>query len=172
MSVGVDSYGSATEVAAITPRYTTAGSFTTTTRPTLAQVETWIDNASATLNVMLAKAGFHTPIVQTTAKVACAQVVVEIVTDLVHASNSAGRFYTDRALERGIAPMKVLRQEMADWVESMAPGLERLGAARDQSILEGVLCHSMSEDGVEMEPIFQRDGFGNSFSDINAGGAE
>jgi hypothetical protein len=170
MTVGTNSYGTAADVAAMTARYTSSGAFVDgTTRPTLTQVETWIDNASATLNVMLAKAGFSIPIIQTSAKAACAQIVVETVAELVHYANSAGRFYTERALERGVAPMRVLRQEMADWVESMAPGLEALGATRTQSFLEGILFKEFDGQGDSVEPIFQRNGFGNDFDDIGAG---
>jgi hypothetical protein len=141
MTISTRSYGSVAEVAALTWRYTTAGSFydtstgppaTTATKPTLTQIEKWIDNASATLNVMLSNAGFAIPITQADAKSACGQVVVEVVADLVHASNNAGRFYTDRALASGVSPMKVLRREMQEWVDSMKPGLAQLGVAQTQ----------------------------------------
>jgi hypothetical protein len=167
MSLAANSYGSVVEVAALAPRYTAAGTFSASTRPTLAQVEKWIDNASATLNVMLAGAGFAVPITDADAAAACGQIVVEVVTDLCHAANSAGRFYTERALERGVSPMKVLRQDMADWVENNAAGLENLGATRTTSLLGGLLYRDTDNSGNPTSPIFQREGFGNVFEDFD-----
>jgi hypothetical protein len=178
MEIGTNSYGTVAEVAALTSRYTTSGEYkdaavgppaVTATRPTLAQVEKWIDNCSATLNVILAREGFAIPIVQADAKAACAQIVVEATVDLCHAANSAGRFYTERALERGVAPMKVIRQEMADWVEDNAAGLENLGATRTTSLLGGLAYRDSDDNGDETFPIFQRDGFHNTFTDWDGG---
>ena len=165
MAIGANSYGSVDEVEAMTGRYLRDHAYDSSTRPTLKQVETFIDNASATLNVMLAKAGFVIPISQASAKAACGQLVVEVVVDLCHAANSTGRFFTERALERGIAPMVVLRREMADWVAEMAPGLELLGAARSYSQMDGIAFRDTDNSGAETSPIFSRKGFGNSFDD-------
>jgi hypothetical protein len=151
-------------VAALVPNtYLSGSTFTATTRPTLTQVERWIDTASATLNSLLAKAGFRIPISQADAKMSCDQIIAEIVTELCHAKNNTGRFFTDRALERGVAPMKVLRQEMADWVEANAVGLANLGATRLIPDAGQVAFRDTDESGDEIHPIFQRDGFGNSF---------
>ena len=165
MTLNANSYGTVAEVQALTGRYLASGAYTTGTRPTLAQVETFIDNASATLNVMLAKAGFAIPITQATAKAACGEIVVEVVVDMCHAANSTGRFFTQKALDRGIAPMKALRQEMAEWVEMQAPGLEQLGATRTYSLLDGIGFRDTDEAGDETFPIFQRKGFGATWTD-------
>ena len=58
MGIGANSYGTVANVAALTRRYTTAGSYGATTNPTETTVEGWIDQVSATLNVVLAAAGF------------------------------------------------------------------------------------------------------------------
>ena len=163
MAIGANSYGSVAEVAAMTARYLIGGTFTTATRPTLAQVEKFIDNASSTLNVMLAKAGFSIPITQADAKAACAEIVIECVVDMCHAANSTGRFFTDRALERGLNPMKAIREDIASWVEAQAPGLEALGASRSTSQLDGIAFRGTDDAGNEVFPIFQRDGFSNVF---------
>lgn len=165
MAIGANSYGSVAEVAALTSRYLVGGTYTTATRPTLAQVEKFIDNASATLNVMLAQAGFAIPITQVDAKAACSEIVVEVVVDLCHAANSTGRFFTDRALERGINPMKAIRDDMAAWVEAQAPGIEALGASRNTSQLGGIAYRDTDESGNGTFPIFQRNGFNNKFTD-------
>ena len=153
----------------MTARYLIGGTFTTATRPTLAQVEKFIDNASSTLNVMLAKAGFSIPIVQADAKAACAEIVIECVVDMCHAANSTGRFFTERALERGMNPMKAIREDIASWVEAQAPGLEALGASRSISQLDGIAFRGTDDAGNEIFPIFQRDGFSNRFDDWSGG---
>lgn len=168
MAIGANSYGTVAEVAALTSRYTAMGSYTIETRPTLAQVEKFIDQMSAILNVALAKAGFSIPITQADAKAACGQIVVETSVDLCHAANSTGRFFTDRALERGISPSKVLRQDINDWVEDNAAGLEILGAHRTYSVLSGIAYRSTDNNDNPTSPIFQRDDFNNSFDDLDS----
>ena len=165
MTVGANSYGTVANVAALTRRYTSSGSYSTTTNPATATVEGWIDSVSATLNVVLAGAGFSIPITQTDAAAACAAIVVEAVADLCHAANSAGRFYTERALDRGMSPMRTIRQDMTEWVEDQADGLELLGATRTRASTAGILYRDTDEGGDETFPIFQRDGFHNTFTD-------
>jgi len=165
MAISTNSYGSVEEVAALARRYTDNGSFATTTNPSLTQVEQFIDRTSSTINVILAGSGFQIPITQTDAKAAIAAIVIEAVVDLCHAANSAGRFFTERALERGIAPMKVIRQEMADWVADNAAGLAAMGAARVTPDAGQVAFRDTDESGDEIHPIFQRDAYGNSFKD-------
>lgn len=169
MAIGANSYGSVAEVQALTGRYLIAGAYTTASRPTLAQVENFIDKASATLNVMLAREGFAIPITQTDAKAACGQIVVEVAVDLCHAANSTGRFFTDRALERGVSPMQTLRAEMGAWVEENAAGLELLGATRTYSALDGIAFRDSDNSGDATAPIFQREAFGNVFTDWDNG---
>lgn len=165
MAVGANSYGTVAAVAALVRRYTSNGSFTTTTNPALATVEGWIDTVSATLNVALAGAGFTIPVTQDDAKAALASIVVEAVADLCHAANSAGRFYTERALERGVSPMKVIRQEMMQWVEDQAAGLVALGAARTTPDAGTVAFRDTDESGDAIAPLFQREAYGNTVKD-------
>jgi hypothetical protein len=170
MTIGANSYGSTAGVAALTPRYvdTTTKLFTTTTRPTLATVESWIDSASATLNVALAAQGFAIPVTQADAKLSLDAIVNECISDLSHASNSSGRFFTDRALASGVSPMRSVRKELQEWVEANAAGLESLGAARSRSLLAGILVRDTDETGRDVEPIFQRGNFGNEFDSMHA----
>lgn len=165
MTVGANSYGTAAGVAAFTNRWTASGSYTTSTRPTLAQVEAWIDQVSATLNVALAGAGFSIPVTNADAKLSLIAVVEAAVADLCHAANSSGRFFTDRALERGVSPIRTIRQEMSMWVEEQADGLEMLGATRTRNAMASILYRDSDESGDSTFPIFQRKGFSNSFTD-------
>jgi hypothetical protein len=167
MAPSARSYGTAAQVAALARRLAnaTTGAFDANTNPTLATVESWIDTVSATLNVSLAGVGFSIPIAQEDAKAALASIVVEAVADLAMFANNGGRFFTDQALARGVSPMKVIRSEMAQWVEDQADGLELLGANRTRSSSAGVLSRDSDESGNPTAPIFQRTGFGNDFRD-------
>lgn len=159
MTVGANSYGTAAGVAAYVSRYASSGTFNTTTRPTLTQVEGWIDQVSAILNVALAKEGFAIPVTNADAVSSLKSITEPAVADLCHYANSAGRFFTDRALERGVSPMMTIRAEMGDWVAAMAAGLELLGADRTHETASGILYDD------EAFPIFQREAFSNEFTD-------
>lgn len=169
MTVGARSYGTAADVAALTHAYiNVSGAYDATTIPTLAQVEGWIDQVSGVMNTALAGQGFAVPVTQADAVLAIKSFVVEAVTDLAHAANSAGRYFTDAALQRGVSPMASIRKEILSWVESFAEGLESLGAARTGETGGGeVLFRANDEGGNEITPIFQRKGFGNSFDNWN-----
>jgi hypothetical protein len=151
MAINGNSYGSAAQVAALSRRFTNNGVYDGTTNPTLSTVEGWIDQISATLNVSLAAGGFAIPITQADCVSALSAVVVEAVAELCRYANSTGRFYTERALENGIAPMKVIRNEMRGWVEDQTQGFIALGAEHiaedksEQSLTAGVIGWSFAE---------------------------
>ena len=160
MAPSTRSYGTAAMVAALSRRYTNAGTYDSTTNPTITQVETWIDQMSGTVNILLAENGFVIPVAQADAVLALQAVVVEAVSDLCRAANSAGRFFTDRALERGVAPMKIIRQEMADWIGEHAEGFEAIGAGRNVATSGGIGSRDGNDEGGEVFPLFGRDAFG------------
>ncbi|MEA1998245.1 MAG: hypothetical protein U9N61_02815 [Euryarchaeota archaeon] len=166
MAVGSNSYSTAAKVADEVPRYTDADTreFTTGTRPSLTQVESYINRVSGVVNLYLAKEDFAIPLTQSDAVLACEAVVIESVIDMCHAANSAGRFYQDKHL-RGKSPLRVLRKELSDWVTANAAGFERLGAARTTSNAEQIGYRSEDESDDDTFPIFQRKGFGNQFTD-------
>jgi len=166
MTTGANSYGSAADVAALTSLYTISGAYTTATIPTLANVEAWIDQVSAIMNSALAAQGFVIPVTQADAVLAIKSFVIEAVTDLSHAANSAGRYYTDTALQRGDSPMSGVRRGILSWVEMFASGLGELGAARSGETSMGDIGFRDTDNrGNATAPIFQRDAFGNTFQD-------
>ena len=167
MPVNPNSYGTVTEVAALTRRYTNAGAYDITTNPALSTVEGWIDRVSATLDVLLAESGFAIPVTQATAKSSLAGIVVEAVADLCHAANTAGRFFTERMLERGKSPMQIIRKEMADWVQDHATGLEAVGVPRGGGAADSgrILFRDGDEGGQQVAPLFQRKGYGETSRD-------
>lgn len=131
MTLSANSYGSVVMVAAMTPRYASNGEFNLLTRPTYSQIETWIDQTSALVNVILAEEGFTIPVTQTDAKSMLAGLVVSACADRAEYANRAGRFWTETAVDRGISMEKVLREEISAWISSHAAGLEALGAERE-----------------------------------------
>lgn len=164
MTVGANSYGTAADVSALTELYCISGSYTTATVPTLAQVESWIDQISAIVNAALAGQGFVVPVTQADAILAIKSYVIGAASDLAHAANMAGRFFTDTALQRGITPMSAIRKEILEWVETFADGLAALGASRSSTTGAGEISfRDADEGGDEIFPIFQRDAFGNTF---------
>lgn len=163
MAVSARSYGTAAGVAAYVGVYTSAGAFTTTTLPTLANVEGWIDQISALLNTALAKRGFNVPLTQADAVLAAKSLVEQLVSDLVQAANSSGRFFSEKFLERGVSNWAVIRNDISNWVEEYAAGLEELGETRGAPGATDIGFRDSDETGTATNPIFQRKGFGNSF---------
>lgn len=129
MSIAINSYGSVDEVAALTKRYTTAGAYTATTNPTLTMVEKFIDRLSARLNVLMANAGFVTPVTQADAKLVLDDFVSTEVVDYVAWCNSSGRFMNTKRL-RGKTPAMVVDAEAQEFIDANADGFEALGVVR------------------------------------------
>lgn len=133
MGVKPTSYGTVAGVEALERRYTDEGSFTNSTKPTLAQVEGWIDLVSASLNVLLAQHGFDVPVRQADARLALGQFVLAEVSDLVEASYGSGRFFSEEAQELG-SPIAIIQKEAAAFLSEHAQGLEDLGATRHRDL--------------------------------------
>lgn len=126
-------YGNPAGVAALARVHTDNGSFTDPdaytagTNPTLTQVEDWLDEVSVLADLALASEGFTVPVIQITAIKALDIMVNALVSDLVHAANSSGRFFTDRLLETGKSPMAIINADIQDWVIKKTDGLVAMG---------------------------------------------
>jgi hypothetical protein len=155
--VGARSYGTAVKVAALTGRWTNAGVYDATTNPTLTTVESWIDDISSMMNVVLKGAGFTIPVTQEDAKAAIGMLVVGQVAELCNAAHSTGKFYSEKALERG--EYSIIRAEIDSWVKANADGLELLGAERGRASTAGVLFRDTDASGNAVTPLFKRGGF-------------
>jgi len=160
------SYGSIEEIEALVPYYATdSGKFGTTTRPTLAAVEKFVDRVSAVLNVLLAKAGFSIPVEQADARLAIDEFVVTWAQMYCHSANRAGPFSPERREVRQELSFRQLMEEAMAFVEGNALGLERLGATRTHKRGEGLYAGGISisnKDDFEQNtdrviPAFTRD---------------
>jgi len=165
MAIGANSYGTVAEVAAITPQYTSGGSYGASTRPTETQVEKFIDRVSGILNVVLAGEGFGVPVTQADAKLALDEFVVEQAALLCHAANRAGIYAPGSEELGGRSPFAAIREEAAEFVRENAAGLERLGATRSRHASYGLACRTEDDAGETIEPTFQREMMGNVIVD-------
>jgi hypothetical protein len=170
-SIASDSYGTVEGVAALARTWTTSDTFLDAdvyqdgTNPSLTTVVNWIDQVSAILNLALAKYGFTVPITTTRGVLAASSVIEQIVADLAAYANSKGRFMTDKYSKSGISIWRAIREDLDAWVLEYAPGLEQDGAARSASNMDEIGFRSTDNSGDPTFPIFQRDGFGNAFTD-------
>jgi len=134
-------YGTASGVAALARVWTNNGAFfdddvyTTATIPSLEQVENWLTAVSDEMDAALANEGFQVPVTVAKAISALSLQIESVVADLCHAANSSGRFFTEKAIERGVSPMKSIRKELLDWVTEHVVGLEAMGVPRNTNTL-------------------------------------
>ena len=149
MAIGANSYGSAAGVAALAPLYATGTgqTFTTQTRPTLVQVEAFVDQVSGMVNSILAREGFEVPVAQADAKLSLDGFVNLEVAAYVEYANGAGPFVSDGTQLRASTPaMRVLR-DAQEFIEANAVGLEALGVTRTRLLTQGLAAD-------EVEPLW------------------
>jgi len=131
MAIGVNSYGSVSACEGLVKKYAGSG-FSTTTNPTLLQVEGYIDRVSGIVNVLLAEQGYDIPVVDADGKLALDEFVNQTAAALCEAANSSGRFFSERAAETGTFTM--IAQEAEAFIVQHAQGFEDLGAARSRHL--------------------------------------
>ena len=160
-----DSYGTVAGVAAYVGVYTDQGEFNATTVPAYDRVVVWIDQVSDMFNIALSSSGFETPITQVDAVEAIGAMVEQLVSDLAHAANSKGRFFSQKFQLSGKSMMGQVLSEVDDWVQAHAVGFTNLGIPRVTSTLGDIGSKGMDKTGEELPPLTQRKGFGNVFRD-------
>ena len=122
-------YGSVTGVEALATPWTRGGHFynediplsVKPTNPPLSTVQDWLDSVSKFMNLALKEAYFLTPINQTISPDsfgAVSEYVNSLVTDLIAARNSRGRFFTDSSLNSPLTRMSQIQKDLRDWVVS------------------------------------------------------
>ncbi len=105
----------------------------TPSNPTLSEVEDWLEQVSAQFDIALGAHWFVfpiDPITSPTAYKAVSKYVVELVADLCNFKNSSGRFFTEKAIERGITPMEAIQKSINNWIDMNAPGLVADGVSQ------------------------------------------
>lgn len=119
-------YGTQEQVATMASTWTDDGEWGEYSNPTLPEVEDWLDQVSAEFNIALGSHFFVFPVTEEDSPNAyktISRYVVNIVADLCNFKNSSGRFFTEKAVERGITPMAAIKKDMNNWIEMNAEGL-------------------------------------------------
>jgi hypothetical protein len=170
-TIASDSYGSVEGVAAKARTWTTNDTFLDAdlyqdgTNPSETTVINWINEVSAHLNLALMKYGFTAPLTTTRGVLAAQSIIETIVADLAAFANNKGRFMTEKFQSSGVSIWRSILDDLDSWVLDYAPGLEQDGAERSASNMDEIGFRSTDQRGNPTAPIFQRDGFGNSFQD-------
>ena len=127
------SYGSAAGVGGLSALWSDSGTFTTSTRPTLAQVNTWLDEVSALVDTALKDEGFTVPVTVAGVVKELDLLVKGIVKDLCDYSHGAGRFFSERAIDAGISPFITIDKEVHAWVQRKSVGFENQGVPKSET---------------------------------------
>lgn len=129
-------YGTVAGVAALSKVWTKNGEYTAydlygnCTNPTFEQVEIWLAEVSGVLDLAFANNGFVTPVIAVDVLPSMNSYVQALVSDLCHAANSSGRFFTDKFIERGGTPMMAIIKDVDNWVAGKSSGLDAMGVPR------------------------------------------
>lgn len=160
MSISENSYGAIEEIAGLVPKWASAqGTFTVTTRPTLAMVEMSINQISALLNAMLAEAGFAIPVEQADAKTALDFFVDQEVAAIAEGINGSGRFGPTNKSATAKGRFALLVADAQEFIKSNMAGFERLGATRNYSATAGLAFRDADNQGNDAHPLFSREQF-------------
>lgn len=160
-------YGNLDDVAALVPRIATSGGlFSATTRPTDAQVSVWLDQVSAQVDVVLANEGFVAPVTQTTVVSAISGFVDQEVAAMCEGVNGSGRFGPTAKAPHNkgrLSLWALVVEDIEAFIGSNANGFEALGATRTGERFSGIYSRSYDDDGLAVEPLFQRQMFGEMY---------
>lgn len=165
MAIAAGSYGSVAEVLAYTRHLLTSGAptFGPDTRPTLAEVERFIDRRSSLLNACLAEYGYTVP-------VAGPQAAVDILAYFVTQGAAADAEMTARAAGSSAEGGEDRRERMflAEFGRACAfiasAAFASLGApqARPSSAIAGIAFGGRTRTGRPLRPVFGRTAFGQT----------
>ena len=160
MAINANSYGSTAGVASFTPRYAAKYSdpldFDASTKPTVSEVEGWIDQVSGSLNTILADERFSIPVTQADAVRMLDLFVNQEVAALVEGSHNAGRFGPTAKNPRA-GRFDLIFKDAEGFVKRMAGGLEAMGAAR-----------GTSQTNLGTTPLTRADGYSNDKDAVEA----
>lgn len=172
MTLRSDSYSTVNEVLAFT-RHLLGGqsTFNSTTQPTVTEVEKFIDRASGVLNIALEQAGFHTPVANSTGKLALDDWVSQRAAEYVELTQR-GVGFSDAEGSR-TASFRNLAKSAAEFVGMYALGFKNLGLAMDFQSADGLSFTGQTaqadradpSDTSLQQPAFVRGQFNNPESE-------
>ncbi len=168
MAIRSDSYSSVDEVKGYTRHLLDGQStFTTTTRPTLTEVEKFIDRSSALLNVALSAAGFTPAAIyaNAVAKLACDDWVTMRAVKYVELTQRGTGYNADEGSRTA-----AFKNDTAEFIEMMSDGFANLGIAQSAGNTSAGLSftamtvESQRDDPSDTslaQPLITRKGFDN-----------
>lgn len=169
MTIRSDSYGSTAEVTAYT-RHLLDGQvgLNSTTRPTVSEVEKFIDRCSGILNIALKQGGFAVPIVNSTAKLSCDDWVVTRAAEYAE-STQRGTGYSDKEGSR-VSVFRNLQKAAVEFVAANSLGFKLLGVVVQQPLSQGLrfagqtaLARRADQNDPTLQPPFSKiDDFDNT----------
>jgi len=162
MAIGANSYGTVIGVAAFVPNYSAGGNFNAATRPTLTQVESWIDSVSGILNSILAEAGFTIPVTDDDVKDALDFFINQEVASVCEGVNGSGRFGPTSKQVGKQGRFALMLEDVKAFVEGNQAGFERLGAERSYDATSSIAFRDSDESGEAVVPLFERKAFGDA----------
>ena len=168
MTIRADSYSSSAEVTAFT-RHLLRGqlAYNSTTRPSLTELEKFIDRASGVLNVALSQKGFQPSAVigNSTAKLLCDDFVTTIASKYVEMTQR-GAGYGDQQGSR-TAVFTNLYKSAEAFVDANKLGIQRLGVTQAYPLSAGLAFTALGDqadrsdiqDSTLEQPFFRRGQF-------------
>jgi hypothetical protein len=164
MTIAPNSYGLADDVASLVPRWGNAvGTFDATTRPTLVTVERSINQISGLVNAILSQYGFSIPVTQADVKLTLDLFVDQEVAAIVEGINGSGKFGPTSKQGGGKGRFTVIQDDVQKFIETNAPGFERLGANRPYVPSSSILYRDTDLSGDDVPHLFPREGFGEAY---------
>lgn len=163
MALASSSYGSVAEVVALTRHLLDgAGSFTSTTRPTLDDVEGFIDKVSAYLNIALKGHGISTPVTTTDGALTCDGWVISKAVAYVELTQRGEGFAEEDGSRFGA--FWNLFADANDFAAMIAEGLKEDGVGVTDATsaglaYTGINIHSQRSDPdntTREQPLFRR----------------
>ncbi len=159
MAIGANSYGDTAEIAALNQQFSNSfGKFDTTTKPTLATVESQVDQISALVNMMLEQLGFSIPVTEATVKLGLDFFVNQEVASIVEGINGSGRFGPTAKQSGSKGRFALMMDDVKEFLEATQFGIESLGVTRDDDI--SVQYSATDESGDAVVPLFQVEAYG------------
>lgn len=151
MPLNGNSYSSVAEVLALTRLYLGGQStFNSTTRPTLTEVESFIDDVSGELNLALGNAGFTIPITQNDAKSACDNWVKVKAAAFVEASRPTAAFGKDTNPRASL--LAKMNASAAAWVKENMKGFAVLGVPQVGDDSNALIFTALDAQSLRSDP--------------------
>lgn len=143
-------YGTVDEVAALC-RWMLSGesTFNSTTRPTGAQVEKFLERASGVLNLALAQHGFGVPVTEPTAELACDEWTVERAVAMAELSYPTSG---DMLNEHALWLRDNMQRHATDFVKMNALGFKNLGVTTTNSVSQGLVFTAETAQADRSDP--------------------